>query len=97
MSSRTQYDADLRQLQTQMTQMGTAAADAVESAMEALCTADPDMAAAVIKGDQKINQMEQDIQHRCMSLLLRQQPVGGGPRPTSAALDPSPGPPAVGR
>ena len=86
MSSRTQYDADLRQLQTQMTQMGTAAADAVESAMEALCTADPDMAAAVIKGDQKINQMEQDIQHRCMSLLLRQQPVAGDLRRISAAL-----------
>ena len=86
MSSRTQYDADLRQLQTQMTQMGAAAADAVESAMEALCTADPDMAAAVIKGDQKINQMEQDIQHRCMSLLLRQQPVAGDLRRISAAL-----------
>ena len=86
MSSRTQYDADLRQLQTQMTQMGTAAADAVESAMEALCTADPDMAAAVIKGDQKINQMEQDIQHRCMSLLLRQQPVAGDLRRISTAM-----------
>ena len=47
MSSRTQYDADLRQLQTQMTQMGAAAADAVEAALEALCTADPATAADV--------------------------------------------------
>lgn len=86
MSSRTQYDADLRELQTWMTQMGTAAADAVEAALEALCTADPAAAAAVAGGDAQINQMEQDIQHRCMSLLLRQQPVAGDLRRISAAL-----------
>lgn len=86
MSSRTQYDADLRQLQTQMAQMGAAAADAVEAALEALCTADPATAADVAQGDEKINRMEQEIQHRCMSLLLRQQPVAGDLRRISAAL-----------
>ena len=40
MSNRTQYENDLAALKTALTEMGQSAADAVEAAMEALCTAD---------------------------------------------------------
>ena len=66
--------------------MGGCAADAVEAALEALCTADADAAAAVIKGDGRINSMQRDIEHRCMTLLLRQQPVAGDLRRISTAM-----------
>ena len=86
MTIRTQYDADLAALKTAVAEMGQCAADAVEAALEALCTADADGAAAVIKGDGRINSMQRDIEHRCMTLLLRQQPVAGDLRRISTAM-----------
>ena len=68
MTIRAQYDADLAALKTAVAEMGGCAADAVEAALEALCTADADAAAAVIKGDGRINSMQRDIEHRCMTL-----------------------------
>ena len=64
MSNRTQYENDLAALKTALTEMGQSAADAVEAAMEALCTADAGAAAAVVQGDGRINNMERDIEHR---------------------------------
>ena len=86
MTIRAQYDADLAALKTAVAEMGGCAADAVEAALEALCTADADPPAAVIKGDGRINSMQRDIEHRCMTLLLRQQPVAGDLRRISTAM-----------
>ena len=86
MTIRAQYDADLAALKTAVAEMGGCAADAVEAALEALCTADADGAAAVIEGDGRINRMQRDIEHRCMTLLLRQQPVAGDLRRISTAM-----------
>ena len=86
MSNRTQYENDLAALKTALTEMGQSAADAVEAAMEALCTADAGAAAAVPQGDGRINNMERDIEHRCMTLLLRQQPVAGDLRRISTTM-----------
>ena len=86
MTIRAQYDADLAALKTAVAEMGQCAADAVEAALEALCTADADAAAAVVKGDGRINSMQRDIEHRCMTLLLRQQPVAGDLRRISTAM-----------
>ena len=55
MSNRTQYENDLAALKTALTEMGQSAADAVEAAMEALCTADAEAAAAVAQGDGRIS------------------------------------------
>ena len=86
MTIRAQYDADLAALKTAVAEMGGCAADAVEAALEALCIADADAAAAVVKGDGRINSMQRDIEHRCMTLLLRQQPVAGDLRRISTAM-----------
>ena len=85
MSIRKQYDTDLESLKNSLTEMGRNSADAVENALEALCVADADAAAAIVKGDARINNMERDIEHRCMTLLLRQQPVAGA----SATMPPT--------
>ena len=86
MSIRKQYDTDLESLKKSLTEMGRNSADAVENALEALCVADADAAAAIVKGDARINNMERDIEHRCMTLLLRQQPVAGDLRRISTAM-----------
>ena len=66
--------------------MSQLSADAVEDALEALCTADAEEAKGIIKGDTEVNRMERDIEHRCMTLLLRQQPVAGDLRRISTAM-----------
>ena len=86
MSIRKQYDTDLGSLKKSLTEMGRNSADAVENVLEALCIADADAAAAIVKGDARINNMERDIEHRCMTLLLRQQPVAGDLRRISTAM-----------
>ena len=86
MSTRTQYEADLAALKGSLAKMGQLSADAVEDALEALCTADAEEAKGIIKGDTEVNRMERDIEHRCMTLLLRQQPVAGDLRRISTAM-----------
>ena len=86
MSIRKQYDTDLESLKNSLTEMGRNSADAVENVLEALCVADADAAAAIVKEDARINNMERDIEHRCMTLLLRQQPVAGDLRRISTAM-----------
>ena len=78
--------SDLEALKAALAEMGRSSADAVEDALEALCTADADAAAGIVKGDGRINNMERDIEHRCMTLLLRQQPVAGDLRRISTAM-----------
>ena len=86
MSTRTQYDADLAALKALLAKMGQLSADAVEDALESLCTADAEGAKEIIKGDSEVNRMERDIEHRCMTLLLRQQPVAGDLRRISTTM-----------
>ena len=86
MSNRKYYDSELEALNTALIEMGQAAADAVENALQALCAVDTAAAAEVVKGDTRINHMERDIEHRCMTLLLRQQPVASDLRQVTAAL-----------
>ena len=86
MSIRKQYDEALTELNQALAEMGQACADAVENAMEALASTDADAAAQIIRDDSQINEMEHDIEHRCMVLLLRQQPVAGDLRRISAAM-----------
>ena len=86
MSIRKQYDSDLEALKTALVEMGQNAAEAVENALEALCTADTAAAQKIVQGDDRINNMERDIEHRCMTLLLRQQPVASDLRFISAAM-----------
>ena len=86
MSTRTQYEADLAALKGSLAKMSQLSADAVEDALEALCTADAEEAKGIIKGDTEVNRMERDIEHRCMALLLRQQPVAGDLRHISTAM-----------
>ena len=86
MSTRTQYEADLAALKGSLAKMSQLSADAVEDALEALCTADAEEAKGIIKGDTEVNRMERDIEHRCMTLLLRQQPVAGDLRRISTTM-----------
>jgi len=72
------FNTDLQELSDALIRMGAAATNAVDRALEALMTGDRDLARRVVADDNVIDEMERDIEHRCLHLLLRQQPVVAG-------------------
>ena len=85
-SVRKMYDAELLQLDTMLARMGHAAGGAIESAMTALRSGDTELARSVIARDSEIDAAEHEIEHRCLTLFLRQQPVAGDLRHISTAM-----------
>ena len=85
-SSRKIYDEELLQLDTMLARMGHSAGGAIESAMTALRNGDIELARSVIARDNEIDAAEHEVEHRCLTLFLRQQPVASDLRKVSTAL-----------
>ena len=85
-SVRKSYDEELLQLDTLLARMGHEAGAAIESALTALRNDDIELARSVVARDSQIDASEHEIEHRCLQLLLRQQPVASDLRQISAAL-----------
>lgn len=86
MSIRKHYDEELKRLSSELVRMAVLSVEAVEHAMTALKTYDKALAQAVIRGDDRINSMEREIEQRCLKLLLMQQPVASDLRQVSATM-----------
>ena len=85
-SLRREYDAALLELDTLLARMGHAAGAAIDNALTALRAHDIELARSVIARDSEIDAAEHEIEHRCLTLFLRQQPVAGDLRKVSTAL-----------
>lgn len=85
-SSRRIYDEELMQLDTMLARMGHAAGGAIESALTALRNHDVELARNVIARDTEIDSIEHEIEHRCLTLFLRQQPVASDLRKVTTAI-----------
>ncbi|MBO5140879.1 MAG: phosphate signaling complex protein PhoU [Peptococcaceae bacterium] len=83
---RNRFDEQLFELNREIIEMGAMCEEAIASAAKALTSGDVALAAAVKKNDLAIDQMEREIEGRCMKLLLHQQPVARDLRLISAAL-----------
>lgn len=80
------FDAELQELNYEMINMSAAAEDAIDVVTESLSSSDDDAAKAAIEMTKSMDQMERDIENRCLRLLLQQQPVARDLRTISAAL-----------
>ena len=83
---RNRFDEQLFELNREIIEMGAMCEEAIASAAKALSTGDIKLAAKVCENSSAIDQMERDIEGRCMKLLLHQQPVARDLRQISAAL-----------
>ena len=83
---RNRFDEQLFELNREIIEMGAMCEEAIASAAKALSTGDMALAAKVCENSSAIDQMERDIEGRCMKLLLHQQPVARDLRLISAAL-----------
>ena len=83
---RNRFDEQLYELNRELIEMGAMCEEAIASAAKALSTGNMELAAKVRANGAAIDQMERDIEGRCMKLLLHQQPVARDLRQISAAL-----------
>jgi phosphate transport system protein len=72
---RQSYDQELEGLRTELLRMGDLVGKAIEDAVQSLAKQDEELAKRVITGDDVIDQMEIDIEDKCMVLIARQQPL----------------------
>lgn len=83
---RNRFDEQLFELNREIIEMGALCEDAIDKTATALRTGDVKLAERIKKEGSSIDQMERDIESRCMKLLLHQQPVARDLRQISAAL-----------
>ena len=83
---RNRFDEQLFELNRELIEMGAMCEEAIAMAAKALRTGDTELAHKVKDNGTNIDQMEREIESRCMKLLLHQQPVARDLRQISAAL-----------
>lgn len=83
---RNRFDEQLFELNRELIEMGAMCEEVINSAIMALKTGDIELAKAIKEQGSSIDQIERDIESRCMKLLLHQQPVAKDLRLISAAL-----------
>lgn len=86
MAPRFSFEHELDVLNNNLTDMGSLIEAAIDKVIQAFQKEDKAMAAEIIQGDRTINDMERVIESRCLSLILRQQPVAKDLRVVTTAL-----------
>jgi len=69
------YNEDLERLRSDVLQMGGLAEAQLQQALQALATQDRDLAAEVVRGEARVNQMEVEIDDECNRILATQAPA----------------------
>ena len=75
MITRVQFDAYLDELRQAIITMGKEVEQAIQQSVTSLRTVDVELANSVIENDQKINDMEENIEEIGTRLIATQQPV----------------------
>ena len=80
------FDAELLELSRELTAMAGTAQDAIDLVTSSLSQGGEESAKSAVELTESMDQMERDIENRCLQLLLRQQPVARDLRAISAAM-----------
>ncbi|MBM7867555.1 phosphate signaling complex protein PhoU [Heliobacterium gestii] len=85
MTTRSDFDVSLKNLQQDLLRMGTLVEEQIEKGIEALSRQDAALADQVVANDDEIDRMQLEIEDRCMKLIAMQQPMAKDLRRISAA------------
>ena len=83
---RNNFDKQLDMLNNELIQMGSLVEERIEGAVEALINRNVVLAKSIIDGDTEVDEMERDIESKCLKLILKQHPVAGDLRLISSIL-----------
>ena len=82
----TAYDEELGRLNKTIVEMGGLAESQLAAAIEAVAKRDSELAARVIEGDEKVDQLERDVDNLAIRILALRQPMARDLREIVAAL-----------
>jgi phosphate transport system protein len=80
------YDEELRKLNNIITEMGGMAESQLSAAIDAVVERNSELAANVVEGDAKVDQLQRDLDNLALRLLALRQPVARDLREIFAAL-----------
>ena len=83
---RSKFVSELQAMHEDLIQMASLAETAISSSVKALETMDETLAQKVVGSDHQIDELEKEVERRCLRLLLQQQPVARDLRSVSTAL-----------
>jgi len=83
---RHELDRELQELHMDVLKMGSLIEESIDNMLLALVNQDVDLAKKVIEGDQRIDQLEQQIEAECITVIARQQPLAGDLRLITSIL-----------
>ncbi len=86
MSVRQSYDDELEALRQSLLSMGQFVGEAIRQAVQSLIKQDIELAKQVMVGDDVVDDMEIDIEDKCMVLIATQQPLARDLRIIGAAM-----------
>ena len=86
MTARMTFEHELQLLRENLTEMGQLIEAAIEKTLVAFETQNEQQAQEIIQGDRNVNDIEKTIEARCLSLILKQQPVARDLRIVTTAL-----------
>lgn len=86
MTARLSFEYELKLLKDNLIEMGNMIEAAIDKTLQAFETQNETIANEIIQGDRTINDIEKTIESRCLSLILKQQPVARDLRIVTAAL-----------
>ena len=83
---RSNFEKEIAMLNNDLIVMASLIEESIAKSMVVIRTGDGSLADEIILRDKEINSMEKTIESRCLTLLLRQQPVASDLRLISTAL-----------
>ncbi|WP_223591367.1 phosphate signaling complex protein PhoU [Neobacillus bataviensis] len=86
MSTRANFDQNLKELKAMLLKMASKSEYAIKEAMIALINQDIEKAKHVIKADSEINELEHEINDKALLLIARESPVASDLRKINVAL-----------
>ena len=81
-----EFEAELESVRQRIFEMGRHVDQVLELAGKALLAADSELGEQIIAGDEETDSMELGIDHLCLEILARRQPVAGDLRLLTSAL-----------
>jgi len=83
---RLKFDEQLRNLNSEMVQMGNMIENAIQETIDAFFKQDVEKAKSIMENDEAVDQEQKKIENICYQLLIQQQPVARDLRTITAAL-----------
>ncbi len=77
MTARHQFDTALHELRGMITRLGKMVGNRISQSIESLAQRDIELANTIIVGDLEVNDLQAEIEEKCMLLIATQQPLAG--------------------